>query len=179
MVLYSPQTAANSNSQTGGTSFRPETSKPSSSKTMFDSSGSNQIALGTARALEYLHEVCSPSVVHKNIKSANILLDAKLNPHPSDCGLASYIPNAEQTLNHNVGSGYDGPEVALSGISKHEFTTKQQQQPAKPVETNHGQLEELSSLLQKMEEHQENGSVRFRRSSGIPWSLPIETEAEW
>ena len=35
--------AANSNSQTGGTSFRPETSKPSSSKTMFDSSGSNQV----------------------------------------------------------------------------------------------------------------------------------------
>ncbi|KAK2419464.1 STRUBBELIG-receptor family [Trifolium repens] len=74
-----------------------------------------KIALGTARALEYLHEVCSPSVVHKNIKSANILLDSELNPHLSDCGLASYIPNAEQILNHNVGSGYDAPEVALSG----------------------------------------------------------------
>lgn len=74
-----------------------------------------KIALGTARALEYLHEVCSPSVVHKNIKSANILLDAELNPHLSECGLASYIPNAEQILNHNVGSGYDAPEVALSG----------------------------------------------------------------
>ena len=74
-----------------------------------------KIALGTACALEYLHEVCSPSVVHKNIKSANILLDAELNPHLSVCGLASYIPNAEQILNHNVGSGYDAPEVALSG----------------------------------------------------------------
>ncbi|KAK7338189.1 hypothetical protein VNO77_18791 [Canavalia gladiata] len=74
-----------------------------------------KIALGTARALEYLHEVCSPSVVHKNIKSANILLDAELNPHVSDSGLASYIPNADQILNHNVGSGYDAPEVALSG----------------------------------------------------------------
>ncbi|KAK7285701.1 hypothetical protein RJT34_20479 [Clitoria ternatea] len=74
-----------------------------------------KIALGTARALEYLHEVCSPSVVHKNIKSANILLDAELNPHLSDSGLASYIPNADQILNHNVGSGYDAPEVALSG----------------------------------------------------------------
>ncbi|XP_045794827.1 protein STRUBBELIG-RECEPTOR FAMILY 7-like isoform X2 [Trifolium pratense] len=74
-----------------------------------------KIALGTARALEYLHEVCSPSVVHKNIKSANILLDAELNPYLSDCGLANYIPNAEQILNHNVGSGYDAPEVALSG----------------------------------------------------------------
>ncbi|KAF1889678.1 hypothetical protein Lal_00025006 [Lupinus albus] len=74
-----------------------------------------KIALGTARALEYLHEVCSPSVVHKNIKSANILLDSDLNPHLSDSGLASYIPNANQVLNNNAGSGYDAPEVDLSG----------------------------------------------------------------
>lgn len=46
----------------------------------------------------YLHEVSSPSVVHKNIKSANILLDAELNPHLSDSGLASYIPNADQVI---------------------------------------------------------------------------------
>ncbi|KAK7275479.1 hypothetical protein RIF29_16598 [Crotalaria pallida] len=73
-----------------------------------------KIALGTARALEYLHEVCSPSVVHKNIKSANILLDTDLNPHLSDSGLASYIPNANQVLINNAGSGYDAPEVGLS-----------------------------------------------------------------
>ncbi|KAK4268992.1 hypothetical protein QN277_022206 [Acacia crassicarpa] len=74
-----------------------------------------KIALGTARALEYLHEVCSPSVVHKNIKSANILLDRELNPHLSDSGLASHIPNADQVLNQNAGSGYEAPEVGLSG----------------------------------------------------------------
>ncbi|KAL8122762.1 hypothetical protein AgCh_010948 [Apium graveolens] len=55
-----------------------------------------KIALGTARALEYLHEVCSPSVVHKNFKSANILLDTELNPHLSDCGLASLVLDADQ-----------------------------------------------------------------------------------
>lgn len=43
-----------------------------------------------------MHEVCSPSLVHKNIKSANILLDAELNPHLSDCGLASLIADADQ-----------------------------------------------------------------------------------
>ncbi|QHO22671.1 Protein STRUBBELIG-RECEPTOR FAMILY [Arachis hypogaea] len=74
-----------------------------------------KIALGTARALEYLHEVCSPSVVHKDIKSTNILLDSDLNPHLSDCGLASYIPNADQVLNNNAGSGYEAPEVGMSG----------------------------------------------------------------
>eukprot|EP00257_Ricinus_communis_P028168 XP_025015582.1 protein STRUBBELIG-RECEPTOR FAMILY 6 [Ricinus communis] len=74
-----------------------------------------KIALGTARALEYLHEVCSPSIIHKNIKSANILLDTELNPHLSDSGLASFLPNAEQALNNNAGSGYGAPEVAMSG----------------------------------------------------------------
>ncbi|KAI4387331.1 hypothetical protein MLD38_005171 [Melastoma candidum] len=74
-----------------------------------------KIALGTARALEYLHEVCSPSIVHKNIKSANILLDLELNPHVSDCGLASFLPNAEQILNQDTGLGYRAPEVSMTG----------------------------------------------------------------
>ncbi|KAH6790020.1 STRUBBELIG-receptor family 6 [Perilla frutescens var. frutescens] len=68
-----------------------------------------KIALGTARALEYLHEVCSPSVVHKNFKSANILLDGELNPHLSDCALASLVREPDQA------SGYSAPEVAMSG----------------------------------------------------------------
>ncbi|KAI3737804.1 hypothetical protein L2E82_27816 [Cichorium intybus] len=72
-----------------------------------------KIALGTARALEYLHEVCSPSVVHKNIKSANILLDSELNPHLSDCGLARLVSDTDQ--DENVGSGYSAPEVSMSG----------------------------------------------------------------
>ncbi|KAJ8774028.1 hypothetical protein K2173_009459 [Erythroxylum novogranatense] len=74
-----------------------------------------KIALGTARALEYLHEVCSPSIIHKNIKSANILLDAELNPHLSSSGLASFLPYADQILSQNAGSGYNAPEVAMSG----------------------------------------------------------------
>ncbi|KAJ9179489.1 hypothetical protein P3X46_011271 [Hevea brasiliensis] len=74
-----------------------------------------KIALGTARALEYLHEVCSPSIIHKNIKSSNILLGSELNPHLSYSGLASFLPNADQALNHDAGSGYGAPEVAMSG----------------------------------------------------------------
>ncbi|KAK9281137.1 hypothetical protein L1049_004030 [Liquidambar formosana] len=74
-----------------------------------------KIALGSARALEYLHEVCSPSIVLKNFKSVNILLDVELNPHISDCGLASFVPNSDQALDYNAGSGYGAPEVAMSG----------------------------------------------------------------
>ncbi|KAL8518902.1 hypothetical protein ACS0TY_010019 [Phlomoides rotata] len=69
-----------------------------------------KIALGTARALEYLHEVCSPSIIHKNFKSANILLDMELNPQLSDCVLASLVPEPDQA------SGYNAPEVTMSGL---------------------------------------------------------------
>ncbi|KAL6568347.1 Protein STRUBBELIG-REPTOR FAMILY 7 [Orobanche hederae] len=75
-----------------------------------------KIALGTARALEYLHEVCSPSVVHKNFKSANILLDVELNPHLSDCVLASLVREPDQSYMENLqASGCSAPEVAMSG----------------------------------------------------------------
>ncbi|XP_011072790.1 protein STRUBBELIG-RECEPTOR FAMILY 5 [Sesamum indicum] len=65
-----------------------------------------RIALGTARAIEYLHEVCSPSCVHMSIKSSNILLDAELNPRLSDCGLALLYERRSQELE----TGYNAPE---------------------------------------------------------------------
>jgi serine/threonine protein kinase len=49
----------------------------------------------------YLHEICSPSIVHKNFKSSNILLDSEFNPHLSDAGLASFIPDAEFQVNYD------------------------------------------------------------------------------
>lgn len=73
-----------------------------------------KIALGSARALEYLHETCSPSVVHKNFKSSNILLDGELTPHLSDSGFAGLLANQEfQESDEN--SGYRAPEVILAG----------------------------------------------------------------
>ncbi|KAL2321422.1 hypothetical protein Fmac_025801 [Flemingia macrophylla] len=65
-----------------------------------------RIALGTARAIEYLHEICSPPSLHKNIKSSNILLDADLNPRLADYGLASF----HQRTSQNLGAGYNAPE---------------------------------------------------------------------
>jgi serine/threonine protein kinase len=44
------------------------------------------IALGTCRALEYLHCKAVPPIVHRDIKSANILLDANLCPKVADFG---------------------------------------------------------------------------------------------
>ncbi|CAM6022137.1 unnamed protein product [Sphagnum balticum] len=74
-----------------------------------------KIALGAARALEYLHEVCLPAMVHRNFKSANILLDDETIPHLSDCGIAAFIPiDRERQM---LGSlGYSAPEYTMSGL---------------------------------------------------------------
>ncbi|XP_002991949.2 protein STRUBBELIG-RECEPTOR FAMILY 8 [Selaginella moellendorffii] len=78
-----------------------------------------KIALGAARALEYLHEVYHPAIVHRNFKSVNILLDEELNPRVSDCGLAALAPyGAERQVSSQmlVSFGYSAPEFAMSGV---------------------------------------------------------------
>ncbi|KAI3676762.1 hypothetical protein L1987_86375 [Smallanthus sonchifolius] len=67
------------------------------------------MALKTAKALEYLHEVCQPLIVHGNFKSANILLDEELNVRVSDCGLAPLLPLSY--IRQLQDSGYGAPEL--------------------------------------------------------------------
>uniref|UniRef100_A0A6M2F4J0 Protein kinase domain-containing protein n=1 Tax=Populus davidiana TaxID=266767 RepID=A0A6M2F4J0_9ROSI len=77
-----------------------------------------RMALGAARALEYLHEVCQPPVIHRNFKSANVLLDDDLDVRVSDCGLASLISSgAVSQLSGQLltAYGYGAPEFE-SGI---------------------------------------------------------------
>lgn len=74
------------------------------------------IALGTARALAYLHHDCRPPVLHLNIKSTNILLDENYEAKLSDYGLGKLLPildNYGLTKFHNA-VGYVAPELAQS-----------------------------------------------------------------
>ncbi|CAI0407358.1 unnamed protein product [Linum tenue] len=76
-----------------------------------------RLALGAARALQYLHEVCQPPVVHQNFKSANILLDFQLVAKVSDSGLGSLKSSSSTSVGfsgrHNINSqqGYTAPEL--------------------------------------------------------------------
>ncbi|XP_020206008.1 protein STRUBBELIG-RECEPTOR FAMILY 3 [Cajanus cajan] len=77
-----------------------------------------RIALGAARALEYLHEQCQPPVVHRNFKIANILLDDDVSVRVSDCGLAPLITKGSVSQLSGqllTAYGYGAPEFE-SGI---------------------------------------------------------------
>ena len=49
------------------------------------------IAVGAARGLEYLHHGCHRTVIHRDVKSSNILLDVDLKPRIADFGLAKMV----------------------------------------------------------------------------------------
>ncbi|XP_057834675.2 G-type lectin S-receptor-like serine/threonine-protein kinase At2g19130 [Cryptomeria japonica] len=76
-----------------------------------------RIALGTARALAYLHEECRDCIIHCDIKPENILLDADFNAKVSDFGLAKLVGrDFSRVLTTMRGTrGYLAPEW-ISGL---------------------------------------------------------------
>nr|GFB49731.1 proline-rich receptor-like protein kinase PERK8 [Tanacetum cinerariifolium] len=50
-------------------------------------------AFGVARGIAYLHEDCHPRIIHRDIKSSNILLDKNFEAQVSDFGLAKLAAN--------------------------------------------------------------------------------------
>ncbi|KAL7091774.1 hypothetical protein ACP275_12G124700 [Erythranthe tilingii] len=77
-----------------------------------------KIALGSARALAYLHEDSSPRVIHRDFKASNILLEDDFTPKVSDFGLARTALDEENThvSTRVMGTfGYVAPEYAMTG----------------------------------------------------------------
>ncbi|CAN8275406.1 unnamed protein product [Cochlearia groenlandica] len=79
------------------------------------------IILGVASALTYLHEECERQIIHRDVKTCNIMLDADFNAKLGDFGLAEVYEHSE-LLTGRVATlpagtmGYLAPEYVYTGV---------------------------------------------------------------
>ncbi|KAJ4847081.1 hypothetical protein Tsubulata_040917 [Turnera subulata] len=77
-----------------------------------------KIAIDAAEGLSYLHHDCVPPIVHRDVKSNNILLDAEFNARVADFGVAKVfhgVNKGTESMSVIAGScGYIAPEYAYT-----------------------------------------------------------------
>ncbi|XP_076905653.1 uncharacterized protein LOC143561450 [Bidens hawaiensis] len=76
-----------------------------------------KIAVESAKGLCYLHHDCSPLILHRDVKSNNILLDSNFEAHVADFGLAKFLQDSgtSECMSAIAGSyGYIAPEYAYT-----------------------------------------------------------------
>ncbi|KAK9944627.1 hypothetical protein M0R45_010187 [Rubus argutus] len=73
-----------------------------------------EISLGIAKGIEYLHEGCDQRILHFDIKPHNVLLDQNFTPKISDFGLAKLCSKDQSIVSMTTARGtmgYIAPEV--------------------------------------------------------------------
>ncbi|XP_008245767.1 PREDICTED: rust resistance kinase Lr10-like [Prunus mume] len=72
------------------------------------------IALGIAKGIEYLHQGCDQRILHFDIKPQNVLLDQDFTPKVSDFGLAKFCAKDQSAISMTTARGtmgYIAPEI--------------------------------------------------------------------
>ncbi|GJM99007.1 hypothetical protein PR202_ga16065 [Eleusine coracana subsp. coracana] len=77
-----------------------------------------RIVLEAAQGLDYLHKGCSPPIIHRDVKSSNILLGQNLQAKIADLGLSrTYLSDVQTHISATAAGtpGFMDPEYYLNG----------------------------------------------------------------
>jgi len=82
------------------------------------------VVVDVATALVYLHMECEERIIHRDVKAANVMLDAKFNARLGDFGLARSYNHSlliPESTNPAGTFGYFAPELFQTGDSSYPF----------------------------------------------------------